>query len=275
MGARMNYAEEGIYQASLSAGNGGATICTSSTRPAIPTTGAIIYETDTTRTYIWSGSSWLQVIGTGNMTGDVTSVGLATTITALPDSKLATIGTAGKVSNSATTATNANTASAIVARDASGNFTAGTITAALTGNASTATALIVNSVVTAPIETYATRGAMTGTVTYDVKTQAVLWSNANATANWTLNIRGDGSTALNAVLAIGQAITITLIAQQTTAAFYQSATQVDGTAVTPKWSGGTAPTAGNASANDVYTLTILKTASATFTILASLTKWGL
>ena len=52
------------------------------------------------------------------------------------DTKLATIATAGKVSNSATTATNSNTASAIVARDASGNFTAGTITAAITGTAS-------------------------------------------------------------------------------------------------------------------------------------------
>jgi hypothetical protein len=55
---------------------------------------------------------------------------------AIVDTKLATIATAGKVSNSATTATNANTASAIVARDASGNFSAGTITAALTGAAS-------------------------------------------------------------------------------------------------------------------------------------------
>ena len=55
------------------------------------------------------------------------------------DTKLATISTAGKVSNSATTATDANTASAIVARDASGNFSAGTITAALSGNATTAT----------------------------------------------------------------------------------------------------------------------------------------
>jgi hypothetical protein len=55
------------------------------------------------------------------------------------DTKLATIATAGKVSNSATTATNANTANAIVARDASGNFSAGTITASLSGNASTVT----------------------------------------------------------------------------------------------------------------------------------------
>lgn len=60
---------------------------------------------------------------------------------AIADTKLATISTAGKVANSATTATNANTASAIVARDASGNFSAGTITAALSGNASTATTL--------------------------------------------------------------------------------------------------------------------------------------
>ena len=52
------------------------------------------------------------------------------------DTKLATIATALKVANSATTATSANTASAIVARDASGNFAAGTVTAALTGTAS-------------------------------------------------------------------------------------------------------------------------------------------
>lgn len=54
---------------------------------------------------------------------------------AIADTKLATISTAGKVSNSATTATNLNTASAIVARDASGNFSAGTITATLNGAA--------------------------------------------------------------------------------------------------------------------------------------------
>ena len=55
---------------------------------------------------------------------------------AIADTKLGTISTAGKVSNSATTATSANTNSAIVARDSSGNFSAGTITANLTGNAS-------------------------------------------------------------------------------------------------------------------------------------------
>lgn len=47
---------------------------------------------------------------------------------AIADTKLATISTAGKVNNSATTATAANTGSAIVARDASGNFSAGSVT---------------------------------------------------------------------------------------------------------------------------------------------------
>jgi hypothetical protein len=63
---------------------------------------------------------------------------------AIADTKLATISTASKVSNSATTATASNTASTIVLRDASKNFIAGTITAALSGNASTATALAAN-----------------------------------------------------------------------------------------------------------------------------------
>jgi hypothetical protein len=86
-----------------------------------------------------------------NLTGDITSNGTVTSIAsgvivdadinasaAIADTKLATISTAGKVSNTATTATNLNTASAIVARDGSGNFSAGTITANLTGTASTA-----------------------------------------------------------------------------------------------------------------------------------------
>jgi hypothetical protein len=91
-----------------------------------------------------SGATW--TIDTGAVTSakiaDGTIVnGDISASAAIADTKLATISTAGKVSNSATTATNANTASAIVARDASGNFSAGTITAALSGNASTATTL--------------------------------------------------------------------------------------------------------------------------------------
>jgi hypothetical protein len=82
-----------------------------------------------------------------NINGTLISSGDTATVTntmlagSIADTKLSTISTAGKVSNSATTAASTNTLSAIVSRDSSGNFSAGTITAALTGNASTATTL--------------------------------------------------------------------------------------------------------------------------------------
>jgi hypothetical protein len=50
--------------------------------------------------------------------------------------------------------------------------------------------------------------------------------------------------------------------------------QVDGSAVTPKWMGGTAPTTGNANSIDAYTLSVIKTGNAAFTVLASQTKFA-
>jgi DNA/RNA endonuclease YhcR with UshA esterase domain len=89
------------------------------------------------RTWVWNGTGW--AAQSGALTpGQISNADIAEDA-GIVDTKLATISTAGKVSNSATTATSANTASAIVARDSSGNFTAGTITAALSGNAASAT----------------------------------------------------------------------------------------------------------------------------------------
>ena len=58
--------------------------------------------------------------------------------------------------------------------------------------------------------------------------------------------------------------------------YYNSSVQVDGTTsgVTTKWQGGTAPTSGNASSVDTYNYVIIKTASATYTVLASQTKFA-
>ena len=132
------------------------------------------------------------------------------------------------------------------------------------------------SLMTSPLETYNTIGALTGTVNYDAKTQSVLYSNANATANWTLNIRGDSSTSLNSMLKVGQAITLALIVQQGATAYYQTALQIDGTSVTPKWANAVAPTFGNTSANDIYTFTILKINNTpSYIVLESQGKWGL
>ena len=89
-----------------------------------------------------------------------------------------------------------------------------------------------------------------------------------STANGTLNITAASGVTLNSIMATGQAITFSLLITNTTA-YYANAYQVDGSAVTPKWSGGTAPSAGNASATDIYQFTILKTGSAAFTVFAA------
>jgi hypothetical protein len=116
--------------------------------------------------------------------------------------------------------------------------------------------------------------AATGTVNFDALTQGVLYYTTNATANWTLNVRGDGSNTLNSVLTTGDSITIVFLVTQGSTAYYSSAFTIDGNSVTPKYISGTAFTAGNASSIDSYVYTIIKTGSATFTVLASQTKFA-
>jgi hypothetical protein len=116
--------------------------------------------------------------------------------------------------------------------------------------------------------------AATGTINYDITTQSVLYYTSNASANWTVNFRGSSGTSLNTLMSTGQSMTVAFLVTQGSTAYYNSAVQVDGSSVTPKWQGGTAPTAGNASSIDTYSYTIIKTGSAAFTILASQTKFA-
>ena len=116
--------------------------------------------------------------------------------------------------------------------------------------------------------------AATGTINYDALTQAVLYYTTNASANWTVNVRGDGSNTLNSIMSIGESLTVVFLVTQGTTAYYNSAFQVDGSSVTPKWQGGDAPSEGTASGIDAYTYTIIKTADATFTVLASVVDFS-
>jgi len=116
--------------------------------------------------------------------------------------------------------------------------------------------------------------AATGTVNFDVSTQSILYFTSNASANWTLNIRGSSSVALNSIMSTGQSVTITHLVTQGGTAYYNSAVTVDGTSVTPKWSGGSAPSAGNANSVDVYSYTLIKTGSGSFTVFASQTRYA-
>ena len=116
--------------------------------------------------------------------------------------------------------------------------------------------------------------AATGTVNYDIKTQSVLYFTSNASGNYTLNLRGDGSTTLNSMLSDGDVITVVHLVTNGGSAYYNNAVQVDGSSVTPEWQGGSAPSAGNANSIDVYTYTIFKTGDAAFTALAAQTQFA-
>jgi hypothetical protein len=119
-----------------------------------------------------------------------------------------------------------------------------------------------------------TSSPATGTFPYDVTSYAVLYSNAVALGNWTLNIRANSSNTLNSIMSIGQSITVVFLVPQSATAYYNNVVQIDGATVTPRWQGGTAPTAGNANSTDVYSYTILKVNNAAFIVFASQTRFG-
>ena len=138
--------------------------------------------------------------------------------------------------------------------------------------AGTVNAPVLNLTNTGEVATVSATAA-TGTINYDVITQSVLFYTTNASANWTLNIRGNSTTSLNTFMATGQSISIAFLVTQGASAFYNSAVTIDTVSVTPQWQGGTAPTSGNASVVDIYTYTIVKTASATYNVFASQTQF--
>ena len=117
--------------------------------------------------------------------------------------------------------------------------------------------------------------AATGTIAFDAATQAVLYYTTNASANWTVNFRANSTTTLNTMLGVGESLTLAFLVTNGSVAYYPTAHQIDGTAVTPRWAGGSAPTSGNTNSIDVYTYTIIKTAATpTYVVMASATRFA-
>lgn len=116
--------------------------------------------------------------------------------------------------------------------------------------------------------------AVAGTINFDALSQSVMYCTSTATANWTLNVRGNSGTTLNSLMSVGQSLSIAFMTTQGSTAYYGSTFQVDSSTIVPKWQGGSAPTSGNASSVDTYTYTILKTANATYTVFATQSKFA-
>ena len=113
-----------------------------------------------------------------------------------------------------------------------------------------------------------TASAPTANTNYDALTQTIQMYTSNLTANFTLNVRGNSTTTFNSITSIGQSVTCTLIVTNGSNSFWPNTLQIDGSNVTPKWQTST-PTGGNVNKTNLYTYSIIKTASATYTILAS------
>ena len=93
------------------------------------------------------------------------------------------------------------------------------------------------------------------------------------TTTSTPNIRVDGSTSLNSKMNIGEAITVVIIVTAA-AAGYSAQLTIDGSAVTEKWLGGSAPSTGGSSGYDIYNHHIIKTADATFVVLSNIINYA-
>lgn len=116
--------------------------------------------------------------------------------------------------------------------------------------------------------------AATGTVNVDTLTASAFYYTSNASANWTFNFRGDGSTTLDSLLSTGSSITIAFAVTNGGTAYRPTAFQVDGSSVTPKWQGGSAPSSGNTNSVDMYLFSIVKTGTSTFAVFASQTQFA-
>jgi len=136
-----------------------------------------------------------------------------------------------------------------------------------------ATASLASAFINATETSTISATAATGTINYDVTTQSVLYYTTSASANWTVNIRGNGTTSLNTLMSTNDSLTVVFLVTQGATAYYNNALTIDGNSVTPKYQGGTAWTSGNASGIDAYSYTIVKTGSAAFTVFAAQTQF--
>lgn len=244
--------------------------------PDSPTSNQIY--TSGGRSWIWNGSSWVaytttitsDLIANGTITSAMIANGTIATADIAANAITATEIADSTITNAKLANTSVTIGSTAISLGGSNTTIAG-LTSLTSANANISTALTTKAVIE-PISVSAT--ASTGTINIDFLSNPGVYYTTNASANWTLNVRGNSSTTLNSVLAIGDMASVTFLAQQGSTAYYANVIQVDGSTISPKWQGGTAPSSGNASSIDGYSLTVLKTANATFTVFASQTKFA-
>ena len=116
-----------------------------------------------------------------------------------------------------------------------------------------------------------TAGKLSDNTDINLSEGMVHYFTTQETTTSTPNIRFSGAITLNTVMAVGETISVTIITTAA-AAGYSAQLNIDGGSQTENWVGGSVPSGGGSSGVDIYTYNIIKTASATFTVIANQTK---
>jgi len=235
--------------------------------------GEVVFETDTKKMKVGDGTTaWTSLAYTAT-DGDISAITAGTGLSGGGSSGTVTIG----IDSSVATLTGSQ---ALTNKDlTSGTNTFPTTLATLSG-----TQTLTNKTLTSPTENYPkmlaptetcniVASAATGTIPFYTSTSSIWYYTSNSTGNQTLNFTYASGTTLDSILSVGQSISTVWITPNGSTAYYPNVIQVDGTSVTPKVQGGVSITSGNASATDIYTFTIIKTASATFTVFMAQSKF--
>lgn len=205
-----------------------------------PTEGMFAFTKDADKLWFYTGATWTEITLTADITGVTAGTGL------------------------------------------SGGGTTGTVTLSIDSTVATLTGTqtLTNKTINGAILDYSMENwnivasAATGTINLDVLTASIWYYTSNATANHTINVRGNSGTTLSSLLAVGDSMTVVWANTNGATAYRPTTFQVDGATITPKWQGGSAPTAGNASSVDAYSYMILKTAATpTYEVWASQTQF--
>jgi hypothetical protein len=257
-------------------------------------TGSIWYDDDAGGLFVYDGSYWVNISGPQGPQGATGATGPQGPIGESPDTSIfLTYSTASTIylnqdSASSTYLTQLSASNIYLTQEyyssASANLvtlndvqtlTNKTLEDIIISSASINNGVIFDSVIKGLKENVIIVGSSaTGTINLNVEDSSILYYTSNSTANHTLNIRYNSSNTLNSKILVGESVTVTWINTNGSTAYYPTVYQIDGSSVSPLWQGGTAPSSGNSSSTDIYTLTIIKTSiTPTYVVLASQTQF--